>query len=298
MNNVLKQLLSAHQARTEATLDHWLPKPNIAPASLHKAMRYAALDGGKRVRPFLVYSAGQALGVELQQLDGPAAAIELIHVYSLIHDDLPAMDDDDLRRGKATCHKAFDEATAILAGDAIQSLAFHVLSHDKNTQISAERRLQMIDNLATTSGSRGMCGGQAIDLESVGKRLDLPELENMHIHKTGALIRASVMLGALSCQAVSETQLKQLNHYAKCIGLAFQIQDDILDIEGDTETLGKPQGADMARNKPTYPALLGLDGAKQRAQELYQEALASLDCYDTKADPLRWMAEYIISRRN
>jgi len=298
MNNVLKQLLSAHQARTEATLDHWLPKPNIAPASLHKAMRYAALDGGKRVRPFLVYSAGQALGVELQQLDGPAAAIELIHVYSLIHDDLPAMDDDDLRRGKATCHKAFDEATAILAGDAIQSLAFHVLSHDKNTQISAERRLQMIDNLATTSGSRGMCGGQAIDLESVGKRLDLPELENMHIHKTGALIRASVMLGALSCQAVSETQLKQLNHYAKCIGLAFQIQDDILDIEGDTETLGKTQGADMARNKPTYPALLGLDGAKQRAQELYQEALASLDCYDTKADPLRWMAEYIISRRN
>jgi len=298
MNNVLKQLLSAHQARTEATLDHWLPKPNIAPASLHKAMRYAALDGGKRVRPFLVYSAGQALGVELQQLDGPAAAVELIHVYSLIHDDLPAMDDDDLRRGKATCHKAFDEATAILAGDAIQSLAFHVLSHDKNTQISAERRLQMIDNLATTSGSRGMCGGQAIDLESVGKRLDLPELENMHIHKTGALIRASVMLGALSCQAVSETQLKQLNHYAKCIGLAFQIQDDILDIEGDTETLGKTQGADMARNKPTYPALLGLDGAKQRAQELYQEALASLDCYDTKADPLRWMAEYIISRRN
>jgi len=298
MNKALKQLLAAHQVRTETTLDHWLPKPNIAPATLHQAMRHSSLDGGKRVRPFLVYSAGQALGVELEQLDGPAAAVELIHVYSLIHDDLPAMDDDDLRRGKPTCHKAFDEATAILAGDAIQSLAFHVLSHDKNIQVSAERRLQMIDHLAIASGSRGMCGGQAIDLNSVGKSLDLPELENMHIHKTGALIRASVMLGALSGEDVSEIQLKQLNHYAKCIGLAFQIQDDILDIEGDTATLGKTQGADIARDKPTYPALLGLDGAKQRAQELYQEALASLDCFDAKADPLRWMAEYIISRQN
>jgi len=298
MSNSLKKLLATHQARTEITLDYWLPKPTITPASLHKAMRHSTLDGGKRVRPFLVYSAGQALGIELNQLDGPAAAVELIHVYSLIHDDLPAMDDDDLRRGKPTCHKAFDEATAILAGDAIQSLAFHVISHDKNIQVSAERRLQMIDNLAVASGSRGMCGGQAIDLESVGKNLDLPELENMHIHKTGALIRASVMLGALSSEDASETQLKQLNHYAKCIGLAFQIQDDILDIEGDTATLGKTQGADMARDKPTYPALLGLDGAKQRAQELYQEALASLDSFDNKAEPLRWMAEYIISRNN
>ncbi len=298
MSNSLKQLLAAHQARTETTLDHWLPKPSIAPATLHKAMRHSSLDGGKRVRPFLVYSAGQALGVGLNQLDGPAAAVEFIHVYSLIHDDLPAMDDDDLRRGKATCHKAFDEATAILAGDAIQSLAFHVLSHDKNIQVNAERRLQMIDHLAKASGSRGMCGGQAIDLESVGKNLDLPELENMHIHKTGALIRASVMLGALSCDDVNETQLKQFNHYANCIGLAFQIQDDILDIEGDTATLGKMQGADIARDKPTYPALLGLDGAKQRAQELYQNALASLDSFDDKADPLRWMAEYIISRSN
>ncbi len=298
MSNSLKQLLAAHQARTETTLDHWLPKPSIAPATLHKAMRHSSLDGGKRVRPFLVYSAGQALGAELSQLDGPAAAVEFIHVYSLIHDDLPAMDDDDLRRGKATCHKAFDEATAILAGDAIQSLAFHVLSHDKNIQVNAERRLQMIDHLAKASGSRGMCGGQAIDLESVGKNLDLPALENMHIHKTGALIRASVMLGALSCDDVSDTQLKQFNHYANCIGLAFQIQDDILDIEGDTTTLGKMQGADIARDKPTYPALLGLDGAKQRAQELYQEALASLDSFDDKADPLRWMAEYIISRSN
>ncbi len=296
MNNALKQLLSAHQARTETTLERWLPKPAITPASLHQAMRHSSLDGGKRVRPFLVYSAGQAMDIELDQLDGPAAAVELIHVYSLIHDDLPAMDDDDLRRGKPTCHKAFDEATAILAGDAIQSLAFHVLSHDNNIKVSAKRRLQMIDQLAVASGSRGMCGGQAIDLDSVGKNITLPALENMHIHKTGALIRASVMLGALSCENVSETPLKQLDHYAKCIGLAFQIQDDILDIEGDTATLGKIQGADIARDKPTYPALLGLNGAKQRAQELYQEALASLDSFDDKADPLRWMAEYIISR--
>lgn len=292
----LKELLSAHQARTENTLDHWLPKQSVAPETLHKAMRYSVLDGGKRVRPFLVYSAGQALAVPLEQLDAPAAAVELIHAYSLIHDDLPAMDDDDLRRGKPTCHKAFDEATAVLAGDAIQALAFHVLAHDKQMHVSAETRLQMIDRLAIASGSRGMCGGQAIDLESVGKQLDLPALENMHIHKTGALIRVSVMLGALSCEDLAEKQLKQLDHYAKCIGLAFQIQDDILDIESDTETLGKTQGADIARDKPTYPALLGLDGAKERAQDLYQEALASLDSFDEKADPLRWMAEYIISR--
>lgn len=298
MSDVLKALLATHQTRIENSLDHWLPKESIAPSKLHKAMRYAAMDGGKRVRPFLVYSTGQALGVSLDQLDGPACAVELTHVYSLIHDDLPAMDDDDLRRGRPTCHKAFDEATAILAGDAIQALAFHILSHDENIKVSAKRRLQMIDTLATASGSRGMCGGQAIDLESVGKQLDLPALENMHIHKTGALIRASVMLGARSSEIVSESQLKQLNHYAKCIGLAFQIQDDILDIESDTETLGKTQGMDMARDKPTYPALLGLDGAKQHARELYEEALTSLESYSAQADPLRWIAKYIISRHN
>lgn len=297
-NQALKEQLSFLQARTENTLNHWLPKPDTSPQMLHQAMRHSALDGGKRVRPFLVYSTGSALGVTLEQLDGPAAAVELIHVYSLIHDDLPAMDDDDLRRGKPTCHKAFDEASAILAGDAIQSLAFHVLAHDPHIQIGAERRLEMIDNLAIASGSRGMAGGQAIDLESVGKQLDLPALENMHIHKTGALIRVSVMLGALSCPSINEEQLKHFNHYAKCIGLAFQIQDDILDIEGDTETLGKPQGSDLASNKPTYPALLGMEGAKQRAQELYQEALDSLSGLDEKADPLRWMAHYIVSRRS
>jgi geranylgeranyl diphosphate synthase type II len=294
----LKGLLSFHQARTETALDHWLPKESVAPRTLHKAMRYSVLDGGKRVRPFLVYSTGQALAVLTEQLDGPACAVELIHAYSLIHDDLPAMDDDDLRRGKPTCHKAFDDATAILAGDAIQALAFHVLAHDQKIQVNAERRLKMVDQLAIASGSRGMAGGQAIDLESVGKNIDLPALEIMHIYKTGALIRASVMLGALSCENVTDKQLKELDHYAKCIGLAFQIQDDILDVESDTETLGKTQGADIALNKPTYPALLGMDGAKAMAQDLYQEALGSIEFIDEKADPLRWMAEYIISRSN
>ena len=294
----LRGLLSDYQQRVEQVLDHWLPKASVAPASLHEAMRYSTLDGGKRVRPFLVYATGQALGVELDQLDGPAAAVELIHVYSLIHDDLPAMDDDDLRRGKPTCHKAFGEAMAVLAGDAIQSLAFHILAHDPQIQTSAEKRLQIIDKLATASGSRGMAGGQAIDLEAVGKQVDLPALENMHIHKTGALIRASVMLGTLSQKNVSQEQIKQLDHYAKCIGLAFQIQDDILDVEGDTETLGKIQGADTALNKPTYPALLGLDGAKERARELYDEAITSLEPLGGQANPLRWMAEYIISRSN
>jgi farnesyl diphosphate synthase len=292
----LKTLLAGYQARTEKVLDQWLPRAEIAPQKLHEAMRYSALDGGKRVRPFLVYATGRALGAKLEQLDGPASAVELIHVYSLIHDDLPAMDDDDLRRGKPTSHKTFGEALAILAGDAIQSLAFHILAHDTAIGVSAERRLKMVDVLAHASGSRGMCGGQAIDLEAVGQQLDLPALENMHIHKTGALIRASVMFGALCCEGSSEAQLKQLDHYAKYIGLAFQIQDDILDIEGDTATLGKPQGSDLARDKPTYPALLGLDGAKIRARELYEEAINSLESFDEHADPLRWMAGYIVSR--
>ena len=259
-------------------------------------MRYAVLDGGKRVRPCLTYAAGRALGVDETRLDAPACAVELIHAYSLVHDDLPAMDDDDLRRGKPTLHKAYDEAQAILAGDALQSLAFHVLAHGLDTTIPAEQRLQMIDILALASGSRGMCGGQAIDLAAVGKDLNIAELENMHIHKTGALIRASVKLGALCKTDISEEQLKKLDHYAKCVGLAFQIQDDILDVEGDTETLGKTPGADMARNKPTYPALLGLDGAKQMANELYDDALASLTMFGDAADPLRDLADYIIQR--
>ncbi|OGT79467.1 MAG: geranyl transferase [Gammaproteobacteria bacterium RIFCSPLOWO2_02_FULL_52_10] len=288
--------LAIYQSRVEQALDYWLPKSEIQPHTLHEAMRYAVLGQGKRIRPALVYSGGVAFGVNPEVLDGPACAVEMIHAYSLIHDDLPAMDDDDLRRGKPTCHVAFNEATAILAGDALQALAFHVLAHDNNIKINNEHRIIMIDKLAVASGSRGMAGGQAIDLEAVGKKLNIMELENMHIHKTGALIRASVELGALSCPDIKIAELEQVSHFAKCIGLAFQVQDDILDIESDTETLGKPQGSDMARNKPTYPELLGLKGAKDVARNLHIEALASLKNFDEKADMLRGIADYIVNR--
>ena len=259
-------------------------------------MRYSVLGGGKRIRPILVYATGEALGLNPQTLDGPACAVELIHAYSLIHDDLPAMDNDDLRRGKPTCHRAFDEATAILAGDGLQALAFYILSHDPTMVAEPSSRLAMIETLALASGSRGMVGGQAIDLAAVGRRLDIAELENMHIHKTGALIRAAVRLAALSAQGLDKDTLQNLDYYAKCVGLAFQIRDDILDVEGDTGTLGKQQGADLARNKPTYPALLGLDEAKERAVKLHEEALTSLARMGDGADALRGLSQYIVDR--
>ena len=282
--------------RSEKSLDKWLPSEKINPVLLHQAMRYSVLNGGKRVRPTLVYAAGYAVSAEIDALDAPASAVEYIHAYSLVHDDLPAMDDDDLRRGKLTCHKAFDESQAILAGDALQSLAFHILAHGLPNSIPAEKKLDIIDTLAVASGSRGMAGGQAIDLASVGKSLNIAELEDMHVHKTGALIRASVKMGALCQPNIDNKQLKNLDHYAKCIGLAFQIQDDILDVTSDTETLGKTQGADIALNKPTYPALLGLDGAREMAAELHKEAHDSLNIFAEKAEPLRWLADYIVKR--
>ncbi|NOX76035.1 MAG: (2E,6E)-farnesyl diphosphate synthase, partial [Gammaproteobacteria bacterium] len=271
-------LLDTYQARTERALQRWLPSAEVNPSRLHEAMRYASLSGGKRVRPLLVYLTGQMLGVAPAALDGPACALELIHVYSLIHDDLPAMDNDELRRGKATCHIRFDEASAILAGDALQSLAFYILAHDPGMVSEPALRLKMVKTLALASGSRGMAGGQAMDLaaEGAGQSMNLAELENMHIHKTGALIRASVKLGALSRPGVETAQLEKLDHFAKCMGLAFQIRDDILDVEGDTQTLGKPQGSDEARDKATYPALLGMAEAKRRADELLREAVDSL----------------------
>ncbi len=290
------EIINSWQQKVDQALDHWLPAENIQPQHLHEAMRYSVLGDGKRIRPILVYATGQALEVPVDSLNGPACAVELIHAYSLIHDDLPAMDDDDLRRGRLTCHKAFDEATAILAGDALQALAFHVLAHDPGIQTSTENRLKMIEVLALSSGSRGMVGGQAIDLASVGKDLTLPEVENMHIHKTGALIRASVKLGALACPEISDQQIEKLDQYAKCIGLAFQVWDDVLDIEGDTDVIGKPQGSDMERDKPTYPNLLGLDGAKQTAMELHGQAIENLQDFGEKADTLRWIADYIVSR--
>ena len=292
----LKTYLTACQNRVERALDARLPGENILPQTLHHAMRYSVLDGGKRTRPLLTYATGQALGLSEDVLDAQACAVEFIHVYSLIHDDLPAMDNDDLRRGKPTCHKAYDEATAILAGDALQALAFEILANDAAIQVGAEARIKMIATLTRASGSVGMVGGQAIDLGSVGRKLTLPELENMHIHKTGALIRASVNLAALSKPDLDADVAKKLDHYAKCIGLSFQVKDDILDIEADTATLGKTQGKDVDNDKPTYPALLGMAGAKQKALELHEQAVASLSGFGSEADLLRDLSLYIIER--
>jgi geranylgeranyl pyrophosphate synthase len=226
----------------------------------------------------------------------PACAVELIHAYSLVHDDLPAMDNDDLRRGKPSCHRAFGEATAILAGDALQSLAFHVLAHNSAPGLDTATRLQMLETLALAAGSRGMAGGQAIDLAATGQQLNIAELEDMHIHKTGALIRASVVLGALTAPELGESTLERLDHYAKCIGLAFQIRDDILDVEGETAKLGKRSGADLTLEKSTYPALIGLEASRQRAVELNDEAQDSLSGLGSAADPLRKISLYIIER--
>lgn len=296
MSNALKEYLSFCQTRVETALEQRLPGANILPQKLHGAMRYCVLDGGKRMRPMLTYCTGKTLGIAPEALDGPACAVEMIHVYSLIHDDLPAMDDDDLRRGKPTCHVAFDEATAILTGDALQAFAFEILAHDPSIIVNSENRLKMITTLAKASGSQGMVGGQAIDLESVGTKLNLPELENMHIHKTGALIRASVTLATLAKADVDPALATKLDHYAKCIGLSFQVKDDILDEESDTATLGKTQGKDKDNDKPTYPALLGLAGAKQKAQELHEMALENLSVFGKEADLLRDLSLYIIQR--
>jgi farnesyl diphosphate synthase len=292
----IESLLQEFQGRADRALDRWLPPANIQPQRLHEAMRYSALAPGKRIRPALVYLTGQALGVPLAALDGPATAVELIHAYSLVHDDLPAMDDDDLRRGRPTCHKQFDEATAILVGDGLQALAFYVLARDPEIVVDAMARLAMVERLALAAGSRGMVGGQALDLAAVGLALNQAELENMHIHKTGALIRVSVLLGLLSAPTVTEEVIERLDHYAKCIGLAFQVRDDILDVEGDTAVIGKPQGSDRARDKPTFPDLLGLEEAKRFAEELYQEACKSLAELGPGWTPHQEMADFIVGR--
>jgi len=297
-DNALHHFMRDIQSRAESALDARLPPASRMPERLHQAMRYSVLGGGKRLRPLLTYATGVALGIPLEQLDGPAAAVEFIHVYSLIHDDLPAMDDDDLRRGKPTCHIAFDEAMAILAGDALQALAFNTLAHDATLRAPAEKRLDMITALAVASGSCGMVGGQAIDLDATGQVLDLPSLENMHIRKTGALIRVSVNLAVLSAPAVPAPVAQGLDHYAKSIGLAFQIQDDILDVESDTVTLGKTQGKDRDQNKPTYTALLGLSGARQKALDLHAEALGALSTLGPEADLLRDLSHFIVQRKH
>jgi farnesyl diphosphate synthase len=283
------------QARVEHALEQVLPSASISPERLHEAMRYAVLGKGKRLRPLLVYSTGAALGAAEVTLDAPASAVELIHAYSLVHDDLPSMDNDDLRRGHPTCHRVFGETTALLAGDALQSLAFQVLA-DPNLAVPAKNQIRMLMLLAEAAGSRGMAGGQAIDLEAVGKHLSLPKLETMHRLKTGALIRASVLLGAWCHPNIDQNTLENLDQFAQCIGLAFQIQDDVLDVESDTTTLGKPQGSDMARDKPTYPSLLGLAQAKAKAQSLLEEARQILQIMDASTEHLEWLADFIVVR--
>ena len=289
---------TSSQARVNAALEHLFVAPAPELARLYEAMPYSVMNGGKRVRPLLAYAACEALGVAPEHANAAACAVELIHAYSLVHDDLPAMDDDDLRRGQPTTHKAFDEACAILAGDGLQSLAFSTLLDPQLNTLAAETRLRMVSALALAAGPAGMVGGQAIDLGSVGIKLDRTALEFMHRHKTGALIEASVQLGALASGRSTATDLVALNLYARAIGLAFQVQDDILDVESDTATLGKRQGADIARDKPTYPALMGMKGAKAYARELRDQALNALQTFDTAADPLRALARYIVDRRH
>ena len=293
-----ESLVATYQHRVNTALEHWLPPADVNPVRLHQAMRYAVLAPGKRVRPVLVYATAAALGIGLERVDGAASAVEIIHAYSLIHDDLPAMDDDDLRRGRPTCHREFDEATAILAGDALQALAFYILSHDPAMTPDPAARLQMIEKLALFSGSRGMAGGQAIDLAAVGRTLNIAELETMHIHKTGALIRTCVQLSALSAERLEKRRFGALDRYAKCIGLSFQVQDDILDVTSDTATLGKTQGADSARNKPTFPSVIGLDASREKASELHRSALQALSIFGEEADILRYISAWFVERKS
>jgi farnesyl diphosphate synthase len=280
----------------EMLLARLLPSAQVAPSRLHDAMRYAVLGGGKRVRPLLAFAAGEVAEAAADRVAIAAAAVELIHVYSLVHDDLPSMDDDVLRRGKPTCHVQFDEATALLVGDALQSLAFDLLS-TRELAPDAGTQLEMVAILAAAAGSRGMAGGQAIDLESVGKVLSLPELEFMHIHKTGALIRASVLLGARCGSALDRDGLARLDRFAKYIGLAFQVVDDVLDAESNTATLGKTAGKDADRNKPTYVQVLGVSGARELALEMRATAIDALAPFGSRSDRLVELADFIVMRK-
>ena len=284
-----------YQERIEQCLAQSLPTEHEEPQRLHHAMRYAVLNGGKRIRPLLVYATGQLFNSALASLDSSALAVELIHCYSLVHDDLPAMDNDDLRRGKPTCHKAFDDATAMLAGDALQAKAFALLADDTDSE--PNERVQLLSILGRACGSLGMAGGQAIDLGAVDKTLSLIELEQMHRLKTGSLIEASILMGAIVGKA-TPAELAVLQEFSALLGLTFQIQDDILDVEGSTEQLGKQQGADNALNKPTYPGILGLEKAKALAEVNYDKVLACLSDFGDRAEQLRQVAEYIIQRQH
>ena len=284
------------QARMEAALARLLPAANVAPARLHEAMRYATLEGGKRVRPLLAFAAGELAGAPRERLEIVGVAVELMHAYSLVHDDLPCMDDDELRRGKPTVHVEYDEATALLVGDALQALAFQVISDHKLADDPCAQ-LEMVRTLAAAAGSRGMAGGQSIDLEATGKTLTLPELEFMHIHKTGALIRCAVLLGAACGDALDKNAQTKLDRYAKAVGLAFQVVDDVLDYDSSTATLGKTAGKDSKRGKPTYVSALGIARAKALAQELRSQAHAALADFGPRARRLLELAEFIVLRK-
>jgi farnesyl diphosphate synthase len=287
--------MRARQQRTEHVLEAILPPAGVSPLRLHEAMRYAVLGGGKRVRPLLAFAAGELSEAPLERVERAAAAVEMIHAYSLVHDDLPCMDDDVLRRGRPTCHVAFDEATALLVGDALHSLAFQILCEAPMTP-DPSVQLQMVHTLSVAAGSRGMAGGQAIDLASTGEELTLPELENMHIHKTGALIRAAALLGGQCGAGLRTGELEHLDRFAKCAGLAFQVVDDVLDAESDTQTLGKTAGKDARQNKATYVSTLGLARARAFAEELRDDALAALAGFGGRAERLRQLIAFIVLR--
>lgn len=292
------QQLTQWQSRMEQALASRLPGADEIPTRLHEAMRYSVLGGGKRIRPALVFATGRTLGLADEQVEAAACAIELVHVYSLVHDDLPAMDDDDLRRGRPTCHKAYDEATAVLVGDALQPLAFQLLARDPQLPADPAIRLKLIDLLAEASGTFGMAGGQAIDLSVQGQAIGISEVEQMHARKTGALIRVSVMMAAACVPTLSAALADNLSRFATAVGLAFQIQDDLLDVLGDVSTLGKATGADSARAKPTYPAVIGVVASQQRMQRLHDEALDALTPFGTRADPLRLLAQWLLKRQS
>ena len=292
----LPDRIESYRTRIEQVLDRCLALPDAGTPRLREAMRYSTLGGGKRLRPALVYLTGESLGSTLTDLDAAAAAVELIHVYSLVHDDLPAMDDDDLRRGRPTCHRAYDEATAILVGDALQALAFSVLADNSLGNLAPATRLSMIRTLAQAAGTAGMAGGQAVDLAAVGQTLSVDAVENMHRRKTGALIKGSVLLGAIGAGIDDGTDFHALQLFGDEIGLAFQIQDDILDVEGDVAVLGKTTGADAALSKPTYPSTVGLSAARDRARGLRDRAIAALAPLGPRSAPLVELAQFVVSR--
>jgi farnesyl diphosphate synthase len=291
------QRVDSHIARCEAALAQCLPAPEVAPARLHEAMRYSVLGGGKRIRPVLVYAAAETLQVPPRMLDGPAAAIELMHAFSLVHDDLPAMDNDDLRRGRPTTHRAYDEATAILAADALQPLAFEVLARDPALRPHPAAQVALVQLLAEACGSNGMTGGQSMDLAAEGRRLDAAELEHIYRLKTGRLLRASVLAASCCATEISRTVQHCLERYADALGLAFQIRDDILDVEGLPAETGKAGGSDRAKDKATYPHLFGMAQARARADELLQLALDALSPLGDAAEPLIWAARYVVLRQ-